>query len=54
MKIKKVVHIKSPDKNFCTRVLALVEENKIIQIIKVLDVSIGCNVKERENVCIRK
>lgn len=42
------VHIKSPDGRFCTRVRALVEKNRIVKILKLLDISLGCD-KDRKD-----
>jgi hypothetical protein len=44
--MNKILHIKSPDKRFCTKILATVKDKKIVKIIKVLDISISCKEKE--------
>lgn len=43
----KIVHIKSPNGIFCTKVLANVKGNKIVKIIKWIDTSIGCNEEKK-------
>ena len=43
----KEIHIKSPDKRFCTRVLGYIKNGQIY-VKEILDVSLDCNEKDEK------